>query len=123
MLPHDRAMDEADIYTFASILKIKHFRGVFMRDTLPERPWINESAIVNLDSIQGPGTHWIAYCKKQNTVYYFDSFGNLSPPLELINYFGNKIKIYYNYNNYQKFNTFICGQLCLIFLYNFNKIF
>lgn len=123
MLPKSRAMDEMDIYTYANALKIKHFRGVYMRDALPDRYWTNECAVVNLDSIQGPGTHWIAYCKKQHIVYYFDSFGNLPPPFELASYFGNNNKIYYNNYNYQKFNTFICGQLCLIFLYNFNKYF
>lgn len=123
LLPKDHAMDDMEIYTYAAVvLKIKHFRGVFMRDTLPENFWINECAVVNLDSIEGPGTHWVAYCKKQDNVYYFDSFGNLPPPIELIQYFGNN-RICYNNINYQQINTFICGQLCLMFLYKFQQIF
>lgn len=102
-------------------LKIKYFRNVFMRDDLPKKPHQNECAIVNLDSMDGPGTHWVAYCKKNNSVYYYDSFGDLPPPLELVNYFGSGTKIFYNYLIYQNFNTFICGQLCLTFLYHFNK--
>lgn len=112
-LPKNRAMDEYDIYSSVAMLKIKHFRGIFMRNTLPKKPRIDECAVVNLDSSEGPGTHWVAYCKRQHKVYYFDSFGNLPPPLEVINYFGNNAQIYYNHNNYQNFNTFICGQLCV----------
>jgi hypothetical protein len=122
LLPKD-AMDELDIYSYAILLKIKHFRGVYMRDTMPVDPLANECAVVNLDSIRGPGTHWIAYSKHKNIVYYFDSFGNLPPPVELIEYFGNGIKMFYNHYNYQPYNTSICGQLCLQFLHHFNKYF
>ena len=57
-----------------------------MRDSLPKKPLINESAIVNLDSTSGPGTHWVCYKKRKNKVKYLDSFGNLKPPNELIKY-------------------------------------
>lgn len=92
-----------------------------MRDRLPKNALSNECAIVNLDSIHGPGTHWVAYCKNKNDVYYYDSFGNLPPPPELLTYFGSDSKIYFNYFKYQDFNTFICGQLCLTFLNDINK--
>ena len=92
-----------------------------MRDSLPKRPLRNECAVVNLDSADGPGTHWIAYCKKGSPVDYFDSFGNLPPPRELFKYFGSKRKVYYNNSNYQKFGTVVCGQLCITFLNHFNK--
>lgn len=94
---------------------IKHFRGVFMRDKLPKKPRRNESGIVNLDISKGPGTHWVAYKKYGDKVQYFDSFGNLQPPLELIRYFcGSEIK--YNYTQYQNYNTWNCGHLCIKFL-------
>lgn len=87
-----------------------------MRNCLPRTgPRVNESAIVNLDDESGPGTHWVAYRKIGSDVIYFDSFGNLQPPKELVKYL--KVdKIKYNYNNYQNFDTFICGHLCLKFL-------
>ena len=88
-----------------------------MRDNLPRyKPWKNECGIVNLDSLKGPGTHWVAYCKKGKLIEYFDSFGNLQPPIEIIHYLGLNIK--YNYTKYQDFNTFNCGHLCLKFLYD-----
>ena len=71
---------------------VKNFRRIFMRNKLPKSSLVNESAIVNLDSFEGPGTHWVAYKKVGNYITYFDSFGNLKPPLELIEYWGkNKI--------------------------------
>lgn len=109
-------MDEIDILTYVHRFKISHFRGIFMRDNLPRFPRRQECAIINLDSIYGSGTHWTAYYKHFNDVYYFDSYGNLPPPLELIQYFGNRDHIYYNTNNYQKFDSTICGQLCIMFL-------
>lgn len=89
-----------------------------MRDTLPSKPLKRECAVVNLDSVQNSGTHWVAYCKEGNVVYYFDSFGNLKPPLELVDYFNN-CKILYNHTNHQSYKEFICGHLCLRFLVNY----
>lgn len=58
-----------------------------MRNNLPPGgPRVNESAIVNLDDESGPGTHWVAYRKTGQDVLYFDSFGNLQPPKELVKY-------------------------------------
>lgn len=97
-------------------MKISYFRGVFMRNALPVGgPWIREAAIINLDDQRGPGTHWVAYRKNGNNVVYFDSFGNLKPPKDLMNYLkADYVK--YNYQQYQNFDTFICGHLCLKFL-------
>ena len=68
--------------------KIPNFRGVFMRDTLPPLPRKRECAIVNLQGEhEGIGTHWVAFRKDENTVNYFDSYGDLKPPKELIKYF------------------------------------
>lgn len=94
-----------------------------MRDNLPKSgPNNNECAIVNLDSINGGGTHWVAYYKYGSTVSYFDSFGDLPPPTELNEYFRNGTKpvhkIIYNYDRQQNFNTVWCGHLCLKFLLN-----
>lgn len=87
-----------------------------MRDNLPKQPYSNECGIINLDNSSGPGTHWVAYYKNGNDIIYFDSFGNLAPPREVISYLGNNIK--YNYDVYQKYDSFKCGHLCLQFLLN-----
>lgn len=91
-----------------------------MRDALPDKPNKLECAIVNLDSSDMPGTHWVAYAKKYKYCEYFNSFGDLKPPLELVQYLKNN-NIYYNYKQYQSFNTSNCGHLCIKFLRNFWK--
>ena len=66
-------------------MRISYFRGIFMRNTLPmSGVHQNENGIVNLDDATGPGTHWVAYAKKNNRVVYFDSFNNLRLPKELV---------------------------------------
>lgn len=97
------------------MLRIRHFRGVFSRDRLPSRPRLNESAVINLDTEHSTGTHWTAYNKIGKQVNYYDSFGNLPPPVELQIYF-NDCEIVYNYERHQQFNTTNCGHLCLQFL-------
>lgn len=86
-----------------------------MLDKLPSRPHRRECGIVNLDKAAGPGTHWVAYYKAGDQIDYFDSYGNLRPPREIVNYLGSNIK--FNYNKYQKNGSVMCGHLCLRFLY------
>lgn len=110
------ATTNVQLEQLAKRMHISFFRGVFMRNNLPiSGVRRNESGIVNLDDVDGPGTHWVAYAKRGDRVVYFDSFGNLRPPKELVRYFG-RVKIEYNYASYQSYNQSICGQLCLKFL-------
>lgn len=62
-----------------------------------------------------------AYTKKRKNILYFDSFGNLQPPQELVKYFGGG-SIKYNHNRLQKWDTYNCGHLCLQFLAREHKI-
>lgn len=91
-----------------------------MRDELPKRPRHIECAIVNLDSSMNSGTHWVAYVKLNSYCEYFNSYGDLKPPLELTDYL-KKYDLFYNYDSYQKFNTVNCGHLCLKYLRKFWK--
>jgi hypothetical protein len=86
-----------------------------MRNNLPAKPHRNECGIINLDSKDGPGTHWTAYYKKDQIIDYIDPMGNLQPPKEIVSYLGDKIQ--YNFTPYQQFDSFICGHICLMFLY------
>ena len=90
-----------------------------MKNKLPSQgPHQTESAIVNLDNSSGPGTHWVAYRKTKNKVIYFDSFGDLPPPVELM-YYWNACEVKYNYHRFQEYDSFNCGHLCLKFLTEF----
>lgn len=91
-----------------------------MRDTLPSKPRKIECGIMNLDINKNHGTHWVAFVKHNNYAEYYDSFGNLKPPLELVKYLYN-LPIYYNYDRHQAFGTTNCGHLCLKFLRKYWK--
>lgn len=112
----DKALTNEELTHYVQCLNIPYFRGVFMKDDLPARIRKNESGIVNLDNTSGTGTHWVCYKKITDTVYYFDSFGNLPPPEELLKYFKPAKNVFYNFNRWQKDETNICGHLCLDFL-------
>jgi hypothetical protein len=84
-----------------------------MRDSLPNKINKIEVGIVNLDSKNNKGTHWVAYYKKNEKCYYFDSFG-LDPPIEIKNYLEHDIIT--STFQIQDLNTNYCGHLCLFFL-------
>ena len=84
-----------------------------MRTTLPTGGvYRNESGIVNLDYADESDTHCVAYSKRGDRAVYFDSFGNLRSPKELMR-FGRKSS---NRTPYQRYDKSNCGQLCLQFL-------
>ena len=99
-----------ELLKYAKLFNIKDFKGVYMRDRLVgkmSKP--TESAIVNLDSNDSQGTHWVCYYGNN----YFDSFG-LPPPDEVVKYIPHPI--YYNSNEIQDRESVICGHLCLYVL-------
>ena len=102
----------------ATRLKLKNFRGVFMRDELKFKPLEKECGILNLDCSRNDGTHWVAWFKNKDNKIYFDSFG-VQPPLELIKYL--KSPILYNTFQIQQYNDTNCGEWCLHVLNELNK--
>lgn len=112
----NKELTNEELSIYASCMKIPFFRGVFMKDALPEKMWENETGIVNLDDSDGSGTHWVCYKKLGEHIYYFDSFGDLPPPKELQHYFHMAKEVRYNYDREQPDETSICGHLCLDFL-------
>ena len=91
-----------------------------MKDQLPKKIHKQESGIINMDDSDGCGTNWTAYKKHGYYINYFDSFGNLSPPIQLVEYFNSNglCNIMYNHDPYQSYDSVNCGHLCLSFLYN-----
>lgn len=109
-------MSNFEIEKCAYELYIPYFRGVFSRDNLPQKgPHNKETAVINLDNTDGPGTHWVCYIKRDNYVIYYDSFG-IQPPSELLHYLGPRVHIDYNYGQDQGVLQITCGYLCLLFL-------
>ena len=100
---------------------IKHFRGIYSRDGLPHKIG-KECGIINLDDIQGAGTHWVCYRNLDSmegslpVVEYFDPFG-LIMPNEALEYFRTaKKRIVYSIDEIQNRNTVLCGYWCLYYL-------
>ena len=54
-----------DIIHLVQYLNIPDFRGVFMRDTLPDKPREKECGVLNLNKSSEPGSHWVAFYKDQ----------------------------------------------------------
>jgi hypothetical protein len=52
-----------DILKLVKYLKIKHYRGVFMKDVLPQKVKSIECGIINLEESDEEGSHWTAYNK------------------------------------------------------------
>ena len=95
-----------------------YWRGIFSRDNLPKKPNRRECGILNLDSADGQGTHWVAWYKNKGTKYYFDSYG-IQPPEEMHKYL--KSPILYNSIQIQEPGTYICGHLCIYVLEELNE--
>ena len=111
-----------ELIEYAKRLQIKNFRGVFMRDTLPEQAHSNECGIVNFNTSNQEGSHWVCYFIDGSKRIYFDSFGQVTP-IEVQKYLKTKIEwkrnlqvIQRNTDIVQHLNTHVCGHLCLFVL-------
>lgn len=119
LFPWDRPLTNFDIQNVIDWTPLRtFFRGTFSRDELsrlkPKKG--REAGIINLSKSFQRGTHWVAWTKKSSHIMrYFDSFGDLPPPPEFIQY-ASRYDIEYNVERAQNFETVICGQLCLCFL-------
>ena len=116
----DRPLTNFDILKYADQLGIPHFRGVFMKDTLPSAPHVNEAGIVNFNTLSEPGSHWVAYYKTGDKRIYFDSYGQVTL-YEIQKYLKkadeiNKQVIQRNIDIVQIPGTNTCGHLCLYIL-------
>ena len=121
-IPSDKGLTNVDIESYVKKLKIPHFRGVFMRDTLPTNPKKVECAIVNLNTSSEIGSHWVCLVKIGKSRIYFDSFGQ-DVPLEIMKYlktskeYKNGVAVIArNTDIVQRVNTHVCGHLCLFVL-------
>lgn len=112
VLPN-RPLTNLEINDVAKKLKIPEFRGVYVRDRLPDKPRKNECAVLNLDDSAGGGTHWVAWYRNNSKNWYFDSYG-LQPPIELRRYL--KDPVFYNTESLQPKGEVFCGHLCLYVL-------
>ena len=117
----DRPLTNIELSTYARELEIPHFRGVFMRDTLPQYPFNIECGIVNVNTSDQSGSHWV--CHR----FYFESYGQITP-VEIQRYLKTCIEfkrcsevLQRNTVIVQAANTSVCGHLYLFVLKSLTK--
>lgn len=66
--------DSIQLYNISKSLLGDKFLGVYASDEIPK---LNngEYAILNLDKSNMAGSHWVAICKFNNKLFFYDSFG------------------------------------------------
>ena len=118
----NKGLTNIDIYRYVNELQITNFRGVFMRDTLPSTVNVKECGIVNFNTSDQSGSHWVCYYKDCDYRIYFDSFGQVTLD-EIQKYLKSsreykmrKKVIHRNTDIVQHINTHVCGHLCLFVL-------
>ena len=110
-----KPLSNFDLMEWVKTLGIKHLRGIYSRDRLPNKIK-KECGIINLDGTSGPGTHWVCYRNLDSVVEYFDPFG-LIMPSEAKKYFNTSGKhVVYSMDEIQNRNTVLCGYWCLYYL-------
>ena len=88
-IPTDRGLTNLELDEYAGRLGIELFRGVVMRDTLPNKPRHRESGIVNLNTSREARCRWVCYYKDGKRRIYFYSFGQVTP-MEIQSYLNTK---------------------------------
>ncbi len=122
VIPSEEGLTNFDLVRYIDILKVPHFRGVFMIDQLPSKPNPLECGIMNFNTHEQYGSHWVCYVRNKNKRIYFDSFGQITP-LEMQRYLKTTEEFKYdipviarNTDIVQSSNTHVCGHLCLVVL-------
>lgn len=92
---------------------------VYAANRLPRTLSTPCAIVINTDPDTKPGSHWIAiFIDKFKNGEFFDSYG-FPPQVEFHKQFLNSAcrKWTHNPMSLQSYNTTVCGQYCLVFLY------
>lgn len=103
-------LDDLQIRDLAHELKIP-YEGCWSRDDKGLRLASGKLTVINLDSIEGPGTHWCSIIDFPTHLEYCDSYGGY-PPEEVEKLAGDKTILYQN-EQLQK-GSARCGWYCLM---------
>ncbi len=108
-------MDNMQIFSILKDTIGKGCLGVFPSDRIPS-DFVEPCAIVvNLDPSTKPGSHWVAIFVINNTVDYFDSYGQ-PPNVRAINNFLKKFKgCNFNRKRLQGPFSSVCGHYYIYF--------
>ena len=117
MLSSTNSLSNFDIMKIIQSQGVDDFKGVYMKDQLPDK-LERGSYIINLQSSkEGNGTHWVCLYYTPNYSYYYDSFGFIAPlevQKKIIPYMYNDLEI-------QDIDSTACGFYCVAFVLYLNK--
>ena len=96
----------------------KHFMGCFASNQLPSFPSsFPKSMIINTDTANSSGEHWVALVLKKKCCFYFDSFGLPVMNNNILNFLSDNYKKF-TYTNVciQSASSDYCGKFCIAFI-------
>ena len=105
----NKPLTNFDLLQWVNFLKIPNFKGIFARDEIMPRK--HSPCIINLDSLENAGTHWVCCVPGGRALWYFDSFG-MGFPQE----FKSSKPVIWNSSQFQNIKSVLCGYYCLYFL-------
>ena len=94
---------------------IQNINGICVsKDMLPKSIPANSAIICNLNDQHEGGSHWVALINRRGTKFnlYFDSFGIVYPPQNILDNFKNKPLIC-SEKKIQQDDSVLCGYYCL----------
>ena len=106
----NKPLSNFDLLQWVDFLKIPNFKGIFARDEVMPRK--HSPCIINLDSLENAGTHWVCCVPGGRALWYFDSFG-MGFPQE----FKSSKPVIWNSSQLQNIKSVLCGYYCLYFLH------
>ena len=118
----DRPLTNIELNTYARELEIPHSRCLYERYVTTVFVQHREWSVVNFNTSNQTGSHWVCYYRNNDDRTYFDSYGQITP-VEIQQYLktGSEFdrgKEVIQRNTYivQAANTSVCGHLCLFML-------
>ena len=102
---------------------ISQFRGAYACDLLPAKPNGDFSVVINTDDSSASGDHWLVLARKNEKLFFIDSYGRdyrdptFDPNFKklIMNYIGEE-KVVCNRKWLQRMTSNVCGEYCVYFI-------
>ena len=92
----------------------KNYIRTYSKDNVPVLK-NNQSTIINLQDSNQVGSHWTCYRKRNDKIFYFDSYGVAYIPDIIKNQYPNH-KFICNIYRIQSMDSNQCGRFCILFV-------
>jgi len=97
-----------------TLASVDNFIGVFSIDTIPNVG--SGKMVINIDSSNLPGTHWVALHITKQYIIYFDSLAHPILPIILNKLIIHNKSLYVSCKALQTYLQSDCGKHCLNFI-------